>query len=59
MLELTDCLHLLTELCHMLECTSWLLLGERSRPLLPLCSLGFFKWSTKLTFPTSLLSNRN
>lgn len=54
MLKLTDCLHLLSELCHMLECTSWLLLGQRRRPLLPLCSPVLFKWSAKLTFPVSL-----
>lgn len=44
MLEVTDCLHLLSELCHMLECTSWLLLGPRRRPLLPLCGLTLPKW---------------
>lgn len=47
MLKLTDCLHLLSELCHMLECTSWLLLGERRCPPLP--SRLFFKWRAMLT----------
>lgn len=47
-LSLTDCLHLLSELCHMRECTSWLLLGERRRPPPPpppLQTAVFFKWS--------------
>lgn len=43
LLKLTDCLHLLSELCHMLECTTWLLLGRggsHSCPFIILCSCG-------------------
>lgn len=42
LLKLTDCLHLLSELCHMLECTTWLRLGRggsHSCPSILLCSL--------------------
>lgn len=59
LLRLTDCLHLLSELCHMLECTTWLRLGQRRRPLLPLRGPVRFKCRAELTFSTSPLSKRN
>lgn len=54
LLKLTDCLHLLSEPCRMLECTTWLLLGQRRHPPLPNCSLVPSKCRAELTYPTSL-----
>lgn len=61
-LEVTDCLHLLSQLCHMLECTSWLLPGLRSLSLLPLSGLMLLKWSAEMTptvtFPVTQAANQ-